>query len=386
MPSISLSGGSGIANLAIVRSKFNRAAGGHLICVAAVVPRLRNPDKYCTIDLRVTPTAHSHSSLPLTMEQSAASRQGTLLIAVFLNVYLFGLVSQQFYAYWVIGFKDPIRLRLFIIVQFIIVALQSGLVWRLAYNTFVVYRNLPLGSPLLMPWEGPINSLCQLFIILTTNVYLASRIYTLTKNRLQSGVVIALSTIAFVFGIITNVTTWKMTLSQKARVETSIIWHAAQAIAECLITFFLSRVLLKSRSGVHGSDSMLNYLARGVIQTGFLATVWAVVGLATWFLLPGVAAYRIFDITSGTVYTQTMFDTLLSRVQLREHMDSLTHLEMGQSRDRRRKSSQILGRPRDTASGPLVFNFAASRLSSNDSGRGPSLTGEDPVIELKTFG
>jgi hypothetical protein len=100
---------------------------------------------------------------------------------------------------------------------------------------------------------------------------------------------------------------------------------------------FLTRVLLKSRSGVHKSDRVVSYLVRTTIQTGGLATAWAVAGLGTWFLLPGVSVYRLIDLTSGSVYThvgrpssvsllhlkevlQAIFETLLSRVKLREQM------------------------------------------------------------------
>ena len=51
------------------------------------------------------------------------------------------------------------------------------------------------------------------------------------------------------------------------------------------------------------SDSTINYIVRNITHTGFLATVWALAALATWFLIPKILAYRFFDITSGTMYT-----------------------------------------------------------------------------------
>lgn len=70
-----------------------------------------------------------------------------------------------------------------------------------------------------------------------------------------------------------------------------------------LPTVFLSRVLLEARSGMDQADRTINYIVRGTIQTGLLATAWALAALATWFLLPNISVYRIFDMTSGTVYT-----------------------------------------------------------------------------------
>ena len=70
------------------------------------------------------------------------------------------------------------------------------------------------------------------------------------------------------------------------------------------VTVLLSRLLLKARSGMRQSDLTINYIVRNIIQTGCLATAWALAALATWFLLShDISVYRIFDMTSGTVYT-----------------------------------------------------------------------------------
>jgi hypothetical protein len=85
----------------------------------------------------------------------------------------------------------------------------------------------------------------------------------------------------------------------------------------------------------------VNYLVRATIQTGSLATTWAISALVTWFFLPNISAFRFFDITGGAVYAyvsdaplsdfliwrryQAIFDTLLSRVKLRERMSSTVY-------------------------------------------------------------
>jgi hypothetical protein len=51
------------------------------------------------------------------------------------------------------------------------------------------------------------------------------------------------------------------------------------------------------------SDLAVNHIVRFTIQTGFVATAWALAALATWFLLPNISVYRIFDMTSGTIRT-----------------------------------------------------------------------------------
>ncbi len=65
----------------------------------------------------------------------------------------------------------------------------------------------------------------------------------------------------------------------------------------------LARGLLKTRSGDHRVDFIVRYLVRSVIQIGVLATVWAIGSLVSWFSMKHSLIYRVFDITSGTVYT-----------------------------------------------------------------------------------
>ncbi|KAH9973208.1 hypothetical protein BGW80DRAFT_1308778, partial [Lactifluus volemus] len=206
----------------------------------------------------------------------------------------------------------------------------------MAWSLFIVRYGLPL-DPQACTWDTLTHSVCQCVLILFANMFLANRIYNLTNSRLQAGLVIAISTSAFAVGIVNVVMTWDATLNSSflksfilsAPLEaTSAVWYGLQTIAEGLITILLSRALLKSRTGLQRSDSVVNYLVRRVIQTGFVAALWVVAELVTWFLLPKTAAYRIFDMTAGAMYTHVIFDTLLSRIQLRKRMAESTHVEI----------------------------------------------------------
>lgn len=142
----------------------------------------------------------------------------------------------------------------------------------------IVQLLIPIQASL---WAGPANSLCQLFIIIFANIFLATRlvhlllfrltrypfptfsIYSLTKSRIQGLTPIFFSTLAFVFGMITVVaTTWTkecvflfhaeqsnpvdiIQSSQSFRYGTSVVWYTSQTTAECLISckFFLLQVM-----------------------------------------------------------------------------------------------------------------------------------------------
>ena len=63
------------------------------------------------------------------------------------------------------------------------------------------------------------------------------------------------------------------------------------------------RALLKYRTGLKKSDSLVRYLMRHVIQLGLFAALWSFAGMATWFLLPRYTIYALFDVTVGAIYT-----------------------------------------------------------------------------------
>ncbi|KAI0301412.1 hypothetical protein BC826DRAFT_1102006 [Russula brevipes] len=165
------------------------------------------------------------------------------------------------------------------------------------------------------------------------NVFLASRIYSLTRSRLQSGLVLAFSTAAFLTGIVTLWLTWAAnpilsTYSTSERAA-SVIWNVLQVITECLIMLFFSRALLASRSGLETSNSVVNHLIRNVIQVGLIATIWSLAALGTYFLLPQITVYTVFDMTCGSIYVHMIYDGLLSRPRLRSRLADRSQLEMG---------------------------------------------------------
>ncbi|KAH9957553.1 hypothetical protein BGW80DRAFT_1380918 [Lactifluus volemus] len=332
---------------------------------------------------------------------------GLLLIAILLNAFLFGVVSQQFYIYWTSGFKDPKFVKIFVVIQFALVNFQAVTLWVMAWNIFYTNYGRMLESQAYV-WATVAQSLAQSVLVLSANMFLAYRIYSLTKSRLQTGLVIAFSTSAFLVGIIVAFNTlaviegiatmlilWDVfpTISQSApslnsiQMGIGILCYGLQTVAECLITIFLSRALLKSRTGLQKSDSVVNYLLRRVIQIGFLASLWTVAGLATWFLLPKVLVFMFFSSTVGPMYTNVIYDTLLSRVQLRQRLAEDSDVEIGFSPESHasakseipggQRGSSLMERTNDNVSFLTTPN---QDLTTADAGLGGTVTKDDSEV------
>ncbi|KAI0276238.1 hypothetical protein BGY98DRAFT_716006 [Russula aff. rugulosa BPL654] len=303
------------------------------------------------------------------------SDHAIILSAALLDTLLFGLIVQQYYSYWTGGYNDRFYLKFFVNVQFALVALQSILIWHLSVQIFVVFDGDANGPP--PPagalWSGPVNSLIQVFIIIFANIFLVTRIHGLTKSLVQSLTPMFFSIIAFVFGMVTIVASTWTQHSQTYRYATSVVWYGSQTVAECLISFFLVRTLLKARSGMQKTDMMVKYLVRNVIQTAGLATIWAIAALVARFWLTRVLIYRVFDITSGTVYTHAILDTLISRSQMRDRMASTSaYVDLGLPSGQSRASGRF--------GHVVVSNLSGAPQSNSDSE--PTFGDKNDAIEL----
>ncbi|KAI9459323.1 hypothetical protein F5148DRAFT_1219279 [Russula earlei] len=310
---------------------------------------------------------------------------GMLLMGILLNAFFFGVVTQQFYQYWNCGFEDHLRVKVFVVAQFVIMILQDIMYWQLAWNVFIDNSQLLL-NPRSVSWKALANCLCQVVLIMMANAFLAVRIHSLTRSRMQSGLVLGFSAVAFIVGTFTLVTTWSSwPFPENSGVQraTAVIWHVLQAIAECLIMFFLSRVLLASRSGIKRSDSLVHHLVRNVIQIGLLATIWSMAALGTYFLLPRNTIDIIFDATSGSIYTHMIYDALLSRVQLRSRLTDRSQLEIGSpsqtfSHTFEVKRTSAIDRGHGAVSFMTITDFGTATQNSSV----PSGIGRDTKSEL----
>jgi len=268
------------------------------------------------------------ATFPLNVDQAF----GVLLIAILLNAFLFGVVTQQLYLYWMSRFEDTIYVKLFVVAQFAVVVVQSSMYWQFAWRLYVAGLSQVVNVKS-VTWQGLAGAVCRVVLIMMANVFLATRIYSLTHSRLQSGLVLAFSTAAFIAGIVTLWTTWAAnpilsTYSVSERAA-SVFWNILQVITECLIMLFFSRALVASRSGFEASNSVVNHLIRNVIQIGLIATIWSLAALGTYFLLPHITVYTVFDMTCGSIYVHMIYDGLLSRPRLRSRLANRSQLEMG---------------------------------------------------------
>ncbi|RXW23159.1 hypothetical protein EST38_g2682 [Candolleomyces aberdarensis] len=202
-----------------------------------------------------------------------SSTLGALLVAVFINTYLYGVVSFQYASYYNSNFRDPRWVTLTIGALFVIDTFHSisiiymawvyavdnfsnpnGLIREFASLILSVVHTIGLSSPMLRVW----------WIISVT--LKPHSVLILTKQYIIYVPLIAIAVSSFAGGMTVGIKVWladtMMGLSSVNNVLT--FWLTAEAAIDVLIAVILSYTLNGSRTGMRKSDKVLNRLMKAI--------------------------------------------------------------------------------------------------------------------------
>ncbi|KAF8553134.1 hypothetical protein OG21DRAFT_1464619 [Imleria badia] len=252
---------------------------------------------------------------------------GTLLVGIFFNTFLYGLVTYQFAVYYRTKFNDRPALKYTVIFLFILDTFHSGSIIYMAWY----YAVTNFGNPAALAaavWPYPFTAIGNSFAALVTHIYLAIRIWRLTSNKFLYGVTILLAILSFILGMTTGIKGWIMKFASKLPSLTLILtaWLSVQVVADTFITIILVIVFSRSRTGFQKTDTILNRLIRGAIQTGLFAGIFSLGSLIGFIVLPGTNLFGMFAIPIGRIYTNTLLDTLLTREMLKIETDGTENM------------------------------------------------------------
>ncbi|KAF8553140.1 hypothetical protein OG21DRAFT_1414869, partial [Imleria badia] len=246
---------------------------------------------------------------------------GTLLVGIFLNTYLYGLVTYQFAAYYRTKFNDRPAVKYMVLFLFILDTVHSISVIYMAWSYTVTNYDNPAALAV-AEWPYTFTPIATALAALVTQLYLGFRIWRMTSSRILYGVVILLAIPSFILGMACSIEAWIIkVLSELPRITPLVIaWLSMQVVVDTFITVTLIFVFSRSRTGFRKTDTVLNRLIRGAIQTGLFAGIFSMGDLISFLVLPTTNFYGMFAIPIGRIYTNTLLDTLLARESLKAEM------------------------------------------------------------------
>jgi hypothetical protein len=259
---------------------------------------------------------------------------GVLLVGVFFNVFLYGLVTYQFIVYYTTKFNDNLWLKSMVFTLFLIDTAHTIAGMYNAYTTCVTYYGND-ESLFWIDWCIPFLAAATAAAALITQVYLSHRIYTLTKRMYIVIPILIISVVSFVVAIYVAVLAGIAGDLRKFEplVPGVTAWLALQTIADGTITGVLIYILTKSQTGFRKTDSVLNRLIRGAIQTGLFASLFALGDLFSFRFLMETNFYAMFSYPIGRIYTNTLMDTLNARNEFRSILNTTVNVNTEVSTD-----------------------------------------------------
>ncbi|EDR04279.1 uncharacterized protein LACBIDRAFT_304849 [Laccaria bicolor S238N-H82] len=265
---------------------------------------------------------------------------GPLLLGIFFNTYLYGLLTFQYASYYNTAFNDALWIRLIYLAW--VYAVDDFVNPLALASTFLPNLSAVEVDPFCMSgpvWPYPAWVFVATVTACITQVFLAYRILRLKKSVALYATVLVLAAAAFIFGIIfgvkvCNVKTYAI-VSQRLSlvfgadfIMTSMmetggmsslisVWLCLEVGVNVLITGILLHSLSQSRTGFQRSDSIINRLMQTTVQTGLLTSVVSVLTLVLYLADRDTEFYSLFGVPISRLYSNTLMHTLLCREELR---------------------------------------------------------------------
>ncbi|KAI0090562.1 hypothetical protein BDY19DRAFT_717758 [Irpex rosettiformis] len=247
---------------------------------------------------------------------------GPLLVGILFNTYLYGLVTYQFALYYKTKFNDPPAIKYMVLFLFALDTVHSVAVMWMLWEYCVAGYGEPATLAVAL-WPYTFTPIATGLASMVTQLFLGWRIYRFSKSKVIFGIVITLSVPSCILGMICGSKAWIIKYSDKLSSLTSIVtaWLVMQVAVDVFVTGVLGFLLARSKTGFRKTDSVINQLIRGAIQTGLFAGIFSLGDLITFIKMPETNFYGMFAIPIGRIYTNTLLDTLLSRRGLRQQLN-----------------------------------------------------------------
>lgn len=163
-------------------------------------------------------------------------------------------------------------------------------------------------------------------------------VHKLTKDMRLVVVIVSFSVVAFVFGVYSGIRSgiiseWVYLIDAfhvlffwlENRVKNFaplkpfvICWLGFQTAADLSLTGVLSFVLLRSKTGFGKTDSIINRMIRGAVQTGLFASIFALGDLFSFVLHQDTLLYAMFAYPIGRIYTNvSLFASLCNQTLIK---------------------------------------------------------------------
>ncbi|KAJ7634780.1 hypothetical protein FB45DRAFT_1056764 [Roridomyces roridus] len=287
---------------------------------------------------------------PISSLGPAELAHGPFFIGLFLNVLLYGIMASrgvnQIYIYYTKYPSDKTWTKTFIAFIFFLDTLNTLFDFAYLYDCLIIhFDDVPYLAR--ANWLFALDPLMTAAIASSVQLFYAWRVKALTGSYLLAMLVVTFAVAGFGtssslvhHGIQPLFLQLEASVSDNCVLKNSldilfegtcievlrlpyfvefrrfksvvILWLVSECLADVLITIILIFHLNSNKTGMDGSDMLINRIIRVTIQTGMATTVCALIDLVLYLTIP-VAWHLVFNVFLAKLYTNSLLSSLNSR-------------------------------------------------------------------------
>ncbi|EGO00735.1 hypothetical protein SERLA73DRAFT_178641 [Serpula lacrymans var. lacrymans S7.3] len=245
---------------------------------------------------------------------------GPMLIGVFFNCILFGIMVMQTFIYYQTFKGDRAWIRLFIFYLIVAETVNTGCDMYLIYQPLVQeFGTSAAGTyfPMMLA-ASPIVTVC---VSTPVQIFTAWRITIVTQRKVAAIIICTFSLLSFAAALWTGiqVVTLKL-ISRKLELEfiiTGVTWLILSALADLIITATLVFSLLTRKKSRYTSSFLnlsIDRIIRLAIQTGLVTFLFSLADALLSIFTPKTSVNFVWDFSISKLYTNALLSTLNARV------------------------------------------------------------------------
>ncbi|KAJ7195341.1 hypothetical protein GGX14DRAFT_475122 [Mycena pura] len=244
---------------------------------------------------------------------------GPLLIGIFFNMILYGVLIGQQLTYFKMTRRDPLWITALVWGVFVVETANT------VFDMYMMYQPLILeygAVPNLLPTLFVTQPLCVLVVGFPIQLFFIWRIRTLTQKRLVPGIILVFACVAVGGGIWTTVLIPIVATFQNIPrlYRSAQIWLITSGVTDLCIAASLASALRSKKTGFTVTDSVVDKIIRMTVQTGLVTALFSILDVVCFLTLRGKTVNFVWNIPLSKLYSNCLLSTLNARENLKTNM------------------------------------------------------------------
>ncbi|KAJ7159390.1 hypothetical protein C8R43DRAFT_994546 [Mycena crocata] len=245
---------------------------------------------------------------------------GPMLIGVFFNMILFGVLISQQLTYFKTSGRDPTYMKVFVWCIFVVECANTAFDMHYMYEPLILRYG---AFPDTLPTVFMTQPLCIVLVGFPIQLFFIWRIRKLTGSNILPAFITLFALASAGGGLATSVRVPATKHFSKIPnlFRSAEIWLIGEAVTDLLIAGSLSIALQKSKTGFALTDTVVDKIIRMTVQTGMFTALFSILDMVSFLTVKDATLNFMWNIPISKLYSNAFLSTLNARTELNRSMN-----------------------------------------------------------------